>query len=223
VLSPRHYLQRAAVLAAATGALLGAATGVAAAQPWAKPLQPISVTRAFALPPNPYAAGHRGVDLAGSVGQSVFAAQAGEVSYAASLAGRGVVVVVHGSLRTTYEPVLATVRRGIHVARGQQIGTLESGHAGCPVDACLHWGLLRGQQYLDPMSMLVHQQIRLLPLTGQPQDAAPTHTGSSFPGSISTLQTMTPVASLSPVEPAAITWSVAALAGGGVIFALRRR
>jgi murein DD-endopeptidase MepM/ murein hydrolase activator NlpD len=220
VLDLRHYLQRVAVLAATSGALLGAtATDAAAAQPWAKPLQPISVTRAFAPPPNPYAAGHRGVDLAGSVGQSVFAAQAGEVSYAAILAGRGVVVVVHGSLRTTYEPVEASVRRGAHVARGQQIGTLESGHPGCPVSACLHWGLLRAEQYLDPMTMLIRRRIRLLPLSDQPQSAVSAETPPASGTSMSSASSSPPA----PLAPSPVAWSVAALAGGGVIFALRRR
>jgi murein DD-endopeptidase MepM/ murein hydrolase activator NlpD len=144
-------LPRVLLLVLMTLVLL-AAGGVAVAAPgWQTPLRPMVVTRAFAPPPTPYAAGHRGVDLAGSAGQGVFAAAAGDVSYAGTLAGRGVVVVVHGSLRTTYEPVTASVHRGAHVIGGQLIGTLAPGHAGCPVAACLHWGLLRGDVYLDPL------------------------------------------------------------------------
>ena len=79
---------------------------------WQAPLRPMTVTRSFQPPPTPYAAGHRGVDLGGEPGQPVLAAAAGVISYAGPLAGRGVVVVVHGALRTTYEPVQATVRRG---------------------------------------------------------------------------------------------------------------
>lgn len=212
------HLQRTALAGAAFSALfLSTASSAAAAQPWAAPLRPVSVTRSFEPPPNPYAAGHRGVDLAGVPDQAVMAAAAGDVSYAANLAGRGVVVVVHGSLRTTYEPVKATVRRGTHVERGQQIGMLEPGHAGCPVSACLHWGLLRGEQYLNPMTMLTRAQIRLLPLTAQPgdsnvNDAKPTATA----GGASAI-------SESPAAPSPLAWSLATLAGGGMIFALRRR
>jgi murein DD-endopeptidase MepM/ murein hydrolase activator NlpD len=194
----------------------------AAAQPWTAPLRPLSVTRAFAAPPNPYAAGHRGVDLAGSVGQTVVAAEAGQVSYAADLAGRDVIAVVHGSLRTTYEPVRATVKRGSLVTRGQEIGTLEAGHPGCPVTACLHWGLLRGQLYLDPMEMLRPAAIRLLPLTAPPRmDSVAVTTASP------TERPSLSGASIAPSDswpgPSATVWSAAALAGAGLIFTFRRR
>ena len=72
------------------------------------PLQPQpQVVRAFDPPDSPFGAGHRGVDLAGSVGQPVVAALAGRITFAVPLAGRGVVVVDHGPTRTTYEPVAA--------------------------------------------------------------------------------------------------------------------
>src|SRR5688500_3101813 len=59
------------------------------------------VTRRFTPPPTPYGRGHRGVDLAGPAGTQVSAARAGTVSFAAVLAGRGVVVVAHpDGLRT---------------------------------------------------------------------------------------------------------------------------
>ena len=61
----------------------------------------------------------------GSTGQPVLAALPGRVSYAGALAGRGVVVVDHGSTRTTYEPVTATVVVGTPVAAGSQVGTLQ--------------------------------------------------------------------------------------------------
>ena len=49
-----------------------------------------------------------------------------------------VVVVDHGSTRTTYEPVAATVQVGDVVARGQPIGTLELAGSHCFPLACLH-------------------------------------------------------------------------------------
>lgn len=139
-----------------------------AATTWVAPLaEPLTVTRPFDPPANPYGAGHRGVDLSGSPGQEVRAAGAGTVVYAGPLAGRGVVSLQHADgLRTTYEPVLAVVAAGVRVGVGQVIGTLDSGHGGCPVSACLHWGLKRGEVYLDPLLLLGQGPVRLLPRYG---------------------------------------------------------
>ena len=144
------------------GAPVASATSTA---PWGWPLagEP-SVTRAFEPPPSPYAAGHRGVDLAGTSGQAVLAAGAGVVAFAGTVAGRPVVSVDHpGGLRTTYEPVTPSVAAGQPLARGTPLGELAAGHAGCPAEACLHWGLRRGEVYLDPLALLRPPRVRLLP------------------------------------------------------------
>ena len=139
------------------------------------PIQPRpDVVRAFDPPDDPWGSGHRGVDLAASVGTLVRAAMAGRVTYAGMLAGRGVVVVDHGSTRTTYEPVSATVRRGDVVARGQPIGTLQLAGSHCLPVACLHWGWLRGDTYLDPLLLVGGGPVRLLPMwRGPPATALP--------------------------------------------------
>jgi murein DD-endopeptidase MepM/ murein hydrolase activator NlpD len=120
------------------------------------------VVRGFDPPDQPWLAGHRGVDLLGNVGSDVVAAMAGRVVFAGTLAGRGVVVVAHGALRTTYLPVRPRVTVGDEVATGQLIGRLREGH-GCPGGWCLHWGLKRGDTYLDPLSLLEVGPLRLLP------------------------------------------------------------
>ena len=136
---------------------------------WAAPLPDAAVTRPFEVLLHRYAAGHRGVDLAGAPGAPVLAAGDGVVVYAGMVAGRPVVSVDHaGGLRTTYEPVSPSVGAGQVVARGSPLGTLEPGHAGCPVAACLHWGLRRGEDYLDPSWLLTPPRIRLLPLQRPP-------------------------------------------------------
>ncbi len=166
-------MRRAAVLA-----VLVVLTGVlmppgAVAEPlpppasdlWAHPLPEVAVTRPFDRLPHRYAAGHRGVDLGGTPGAAVVAAGEGVVAVAGLVAGRPVGSVDHpGGLRTTYEPVAATVGAGRAVARGSPLGVLVAGHAGCPVAACLHWGLRRGEDHLDPLSLLAPPRIRLLPL-----------------------------------------------------------
>ena len=131
---------------------------------WVWPVDgPRAVGRPFAPPASRYGSGHRGADLVSTPGALVRAAGAGRVSYAGLLAGRGVVVVVHGALRTTYEPVTAAVRVGSEVAGGQALGRLESGHPACPAPACLHWGLRRGEDYLDPVRLVRAGPVRLLP------------------------------------------------------------
>ncbi|GAA2011683.1 hypothetical protein GCM10009818_24950 [Nakamurella flavida] len=118
----------------------------------------------FRAPAHRYGAGHRGVDLAGGPGVAVLAAGDGVVAFAGTVAGRPVVSVQHPSgLRTTYEPVLASVAAGADVRAGDVLGTLQDGHPGCST-SCLHWGarLLDGD-YLDPMSLLGPRRVRLYP------------------------------------------------------------
>lgn len=128
-------------------------------------LPPPAVLTAFDEPEHPYGRGHRGVDLAGAPGQAVLAAQEGVVVHAGPLAGRGVVSVLHpDGLRTTYEPVAATVAPGAAVGRGSVLGTLAAGHPRCP-GACLHWGVRRDRLvYVDPLVLLRPPHVRLLPV-----------------------------------------------------------
>jgi murein DD-endopeptidase MepM/ murein hydrolase activator NlpD len=129
------------------------------------PLDPRpDVLARFVAPSSIWGPGHRGVDLLGAPGQSVRAALAGTVTFAGSLAGRGVVVVGSGARRTTYEPVLASVHVGDAVGAGTTIGTLEAGPSHCAPRSCLHWGLIAGSTYLDPLSLLGAGPVRLYPV-----------------------------------------------------------
>ena len=123
-----------------------------------------TVVAGFDPPDSPWGSGHRGVDLLGSAGEPVHAALAGRITFAGTLAGRGVVVVDHGGMRTTYEPVQPSVHVGADVPTGGLIGTLQSGLSHCFPRTCLHWGLIRRDQYLDPLSLLGRAPVRLLPL-----------------------------------------------------------
>ncbi|MFY0515888.1 peptidoglycan DD-metalloendopeptidase family protein [Streptomyces anulatus] len=137
-----------------------------------------SVLRGWEPPTGPYGPGHRGVDLAAGPGARVLAAAGGRVSFAGRVAGRGVVAIeVAGSgsppLRTTYEPVRALVEEGASTRAGQPVGVLEEGPFHC-AEGCLHWGLRRGDAYLDPLSLLPPSLLRrgpsrLLPVFGVPE------------------------------------------------------
>jgi murein DD-endopeptidase MepM/ murein hydrolase activator NlpD len=152
------------VLAAAPNGARAASPGPAV---WPLDPQPEVVAR-FDPPSTAWGAGHRGVDLLGRPGQAVRSARAGTVTFAGTLAGRGVVVVDHGDTRTTYEPVDASVRIGEPVTAGAVLGSLQVGLSHCFPRTCLHWGLLRGEEYLDPLSLVGGAPVRLLPLTRLP-------------------------------------------------------
>ncbi|WP_395726745.1 M23 family metallopeptidase [Nakamurella sp.] len=130
---------------------------------------PPAVLVPFAPPADRYGAGHRGVDLAAAPGTVIAAAGSGRVVFAGPLVDRGVVSIVHeGGLRTTYEPVSATVTAGAVVAAGQPIGTLAPGHPPCAPASCLHWGArLPDGTYLDPMALLRPWAVRLWPWDGR--------------------------------------------------------
>ncbi|QPP06326.1 M23 family metallopeptidase [Streptomyces bathyalis] len=136
------------------------------------------VVRRWKPPPKPWAAGHRGVDLAAPRGSPVRAVAAGRVSFAGKVAGRGVVSVeLSGTgrppLRMTYEPVRPSVHKGERVRSGQTVGRVAAGPFHCDL-GCLHWGARRGERYLDPLSLLRGGPSRLLPVFGVP---LPGHAG----------------------------------------------
>ena len=186
-----HYLSRTALAAPAIDqgqvmrkwivswlvvlgtSLVGVGSGVTAAaqMPSAEarlhpPLPvPLTVLRLFAPPLHPWAAGNRGVDLAAHAGERVSAATAGLVIYAGMLAGRGVISIRDGSLRTTYEPVDPVVHYGDSVVAGQLIGYVSTAADACgPPGTCLHWGALQSDVYVDPMGLLRAPRVRLLPI-----------------------------------------------------------
>ncbi len=170
----------AAVVAAATLALGATAPSVAfnarppsavpeavdVAGGWAWPLEPRpEIARAFDPPDKPWLAGHRGVDLSASVGQPVEAPTGGEVTFVGKVAGRGVVVVQHaGGLRSTLEPVENGPPRGTTVSAGDPVGIVAETSGHCAPATCLHWGVLRGRVYVDPLSLLGLGPVILLPL-----------------------------------------------------------
>jgi murein DD-endopeptidase MepM/ murein hydrolase activator NlpD len=134
----------------------------------------------FEPPAGPWGPGHRGIDLAGTPGQSVLAVAPGTVAFTGSIAGIGIVVVQHGSVRSTYQPVEAAVRVGDHVDAGTRIGTLATPGSHCLPAACLHLGARRGDTYLDPLSLLADTPVRLKPWEGLTADVA------SVPGTAAT-------------------------------------
>jgi murein DD-endopeptidase MepM/ murein hydrolase activator NlpD len=125
----------------------------AAAYSVVPPVSPVVVETAFAPPLSRWGVGHRGVDLSAAVGQEIKTIADGVVIYAADLAGRPVISIKHGFVRSTYEPVAALVRSGQWVTSGQPIGLLVAGHKSCP-KGCLHFGVKTDDGYLHPLMVL---------------------------------------------------------------------
>ncbi|AZM59794.1 MULTISPECIES: murein hydrolase activator EnvC family protein [unclassified Streptomyces] len=162
--------------AAAVGPVRDDGTVPAVGRTWPVGTRP-PVLRGWEPPATAYGRGHRGVDLAAAPGAPVRAVAAGRVSFAGRVAGRGVVSVElagtgHPPLRTTYEPVGASVAEGDEVTAGETIGTVEPTGSHCTTP-CVHWGLLRADTYLNPLTLLppwlLHRDPpRLLPVLSAP-------------------------------------------------------
>ncbi len=135
---------------------------------WAWPLGDHRVTSGFDRPDTEYSEGHRGIDVPGRAGEPVRSVAAGRVTFAGSVAGVGVVSVLHGGERSTYQPVDATLHRGDTVQAGEVLGYL-SGHGSHCATACLHLGRIEADAdpgsaaYLDPLDRLAAEsRVRLV-------------------------------------------------------------
>ena len=98
--------QRGIMLAAATAAVMmmwtSAPVRAADAHRW-----PIvgAILRVYQPPATEYGAGHRGIDVAARVGDAIVSPIEGTVTFAGSVAGRGVITVSARGLHVTIEPV----------------------------------------------------------------------------------------------------------------------
>lgn len=156
------------LLATVWAVLVPASTVPTPARGYVWPFDPRpDVVRGYDAPPQPWAAGHRGADLLGRVGQPVLAAGDGVVLFRGVVAGRGVLTVAHpNGWRTTYEPVTSGVAVGTPVRAGQQIATLTDVQSHCAPRVCLHWGLLvTPDVYRDPLTLLQARVPVLIPLS----------------------------------------------------------
>ncbi len=147
--------------------LLGTpSSGSAVTPPWSWPVAPPHpVVAPFVAPPDPYSAGHRGIDIAASPGAQVLAAAAGVVTFSGTVVDRPLVVIRHDDGHvSSIEPVVGSVEVGSSVARGAPIGSVGTG--GHCAESCVHFGVRLDGVYVNPMLLLGEvPPAVLLPLT----------------------------------------------------------
>lgn len=126
----------------------------ASAQPsasWIWPVEgPHTVVRTYDPPLTEYSAGHRGIDIAATIGHDVVAPADGVVHFAGIVVDRGVLSIKHGNILSSFEPIEALVSAGQFVRQGEIIGRVSAGHD-CE---CLHVGARFNGAYLSPLSYL---------------------------------------------------------------------
>lgn len=145
---------------------LSTATPLPASLAWGWPLTGSpEVVRAFDPPAQPWLSGHRGVDLLALQGAEVLAPIAAVVTFSGVVVNREVLTLMTDEgLRLSFEPVVSSLRVGDLVARGQIIGQVQGPtHCESSVEAsCLHWGVRRGEVYLDPLQFILDQRPSIL-------------------------------------------------------------
>ncbi|MDS2171276.1 M23 family metallopeptidase [Nesterenkonia sp. CL21] len=124
---------------------------------WRPPLSgALEVIRPFAAPPSPWAAGHRGVDLAAASGD-VRAPADGVVRFTGVVVDREVLTLDHGGgLVSSFEPAPSELAAGDTVAAGDvvaELGTYADGGHHCD-RRCLHWGVRLQGEYINPLMLL---------------------------------------------------------------------
>lgn len=166
--SPRGWRARAAVVILIVASLVGWAPGggvlgdgvlgsppAIAAHAWTWPVKPKpAVSRSFQPPAQKWLSGHRGVDLSAAPGTQLHSPASGTVTFTGVVVDRPVITVDHGNgLKSSFEPVDATVQRGDTVSQGEVIGRI-AGAGHCPPADCVHWGVRRNGEYVNPLQFV---------------------------------------------------------------------
>ncbi len=164
---PAHLMIAGTLTLAPAGLALASATPSPSAlhtlHTWRLPLATTQLLRPFTPPTRRYGRGHRGVDLTATIGSPVCAPADGTLTFVGQVNHVATVVLAHGAgYRSTYQSVTSRLKVGTTITAGEAFGIVSaSGHLAGPT--CLHWGLLQGPTYLDPLSLLPHLQTHLLP------------------------------------------------------------
>jgi hypothetical protein len=140
----------AVVLLGASEAEPAAEAAPTAAQ-WRWPTSPPgAIVQGFEAPATPYAAGHRGIDLAAAPGQPVLAPADSVVAFAGVVVDRPVVTLrVDEHALVSFEPVATQLPVGSALKAGDAFGAVaEGGHCD---NRCLHVGVRVDGEYVSPL------------------------------------------------------------------------
>jgi murein DD-endopeptidase MepM/ murein hydrolase activator NlpD len=115
------------------------------------------LVRVYDAPEDPFAPGHRGADVAASLGSPVRASAPGVVSFAGSVAGNRTVTVDHGNGLLTSYSYLGSLRvtKGTPVEQGEIVGTVGTGHPGSTLPPHVHLSARQDGFYFDPLELYV--------------------------------------------------------------------
>ncbi|WP_054939010.1 M23 family metallopeptidase [Paenibacillus ihuae] len=113
------------------------------------------ITSSFGYRSDPFegsSAYHSGIDIAGSIGDPVYAAMDGEVTASEQMGARGKYIIIKhtNGLETWYMHLNGmTVTVGDKVNKGQQIGTL--GNTGRSTGPHLHFQVVKQNKAVNPL------------------------------------------------------------------------
>lgn len=91
------------------------------------------------------------------------------MSFVGVVVDRPVITLDHGDgLRSSFEPLESGLVKGARVAVGETLGHILPGHCGSV--PCVHWGVRRGDEYLNPLAFVtdLRPSILLPPLDPAP-------------------------------------------------------
>lgn len=127
---------------------------------WQLPFDsPHRLVRQYLQPTSDYSAGHRGVDYAINLDETLSAPADGVISVAKHLVDRSLIVMTHaGGFVTELEPACAGLAVGTAVLKGESIGSAckpDSSYKGhCTPGTCLHLSLRLNGRYLSPLALI---------------------------------------------------------------------
>jgi hypothetical protein len=121
-------------------------------------VSPANSINQYTAPMTEYGEGHRGIDLATQIGETVLSPADGEVSFVGKVGYRNVISVKFGnSLTASLEPVCSAMVEGTFVLMGEEIGLVCEPDPEylwhCP-GTCLHFGTRSEAGYFSPLALI---------------------------------------------------------------------